>query len=85
MGPMCPRPWSTVSGPLNCRTRSGSRSGGATGGIWLPWASILRCFPLVPFSTPMAGRFAWGNAEGVVFVADLREIQRRVAEVDLGW
>jgi len=30
-------------------------------------------------------RFAWGNTEGVVFIADLREIQRRLAAVDLGW
>jgi eukaryotic-like serine/threonine-protein kinase len=31
------------------------------------------------------GRCAWGNAEGVVFVADLKKVQQRVAEVDLGW
>jgi len=31
------------------------------------------------------GRFAWGNTEGVVFIADLREIQRRLSAVSLGW
>jgi eukaryotic-like serine/threonine-protein kinase len=30
-------------------------------------------------------RFAWGSAEGVVFIADLRKIQSRLAEVNLGW
>ncbi|MFI5461266.1 MAG: hypothetical protein ACHRXM_38170 [Isosphaerales bacterium] len=29
--------------------------------------------------------FAWGNTEGVVFVADLKKVQLRLAEVDLGW
>ena len=30
-------------------------------------------------------RFAWGNSEGVVFIANLREIQDRLAEFNLGW
>ena len=30
-------------------------------------------------------RFAWGNAEGVVFIADLPTIRRRLAESNLAW
>jgi hypothetical protein len=33
-----------------------------------------------------AGRtFAWGTTEGTVYVADLNEVQRRLANVHLGW
>ena len=28
---------------------------------------------------------AWGNADGTVFVADINEVQRRLAEFGLGW
>ena len=30
-------------------------------------------------------RYAWGNQDGTVNVADLPEIQRRLAEIGLGW
>jgi hypothetical protein len=29
--------------------------------------------------------FAWGTTEGTVYVADLNEVQSRLAKVGLGW
>jgi hypothetical protein len=31
------------------------------------------------------GSVAWGNADGTVTVADIAEVQRRLAAVELGW
>jgi hypothetical protein len=43
-------------------------------------------FPNVPFSPDLDGRFMlWGNLSGSVNVADLVEVQRRLAEIELGW
>src|SRR5262249_6563074 len=40
----------------------------------------------VPFSPDLDGRYVlWGNQSGQVSVADLVEIQRRLAEIGLGW
>lgn len=35
--------------------------------------------------TPDGSHFTWGNNDGSVSVCDLREIQRRLSEVTLGW
>jgi WD40 repeat protein len=35
--------------------------------------------------SPDGRKIAWGNADGTVSVCDLVEVQRRLAEVDLGW
>jgi WD40 repeat protein len=40
----------------------------------------------VPFSPDLDGRYLlWGNPSGLVSVADLVELQRRLTEVGLGW
>jgi sugar/nucleoside kinase (ribokinase family) len=40
----------------------------------------------VPFSPDLDGRYVlWGNPSGLVSLADLVEIQKRLAEVRLGW
>jgi hypothetical protein len=39
---------------------------------------------VISFS-PDGREVAWGNREGSVSVCDLDEVQRRLAEVDLGW
>jgi hypothetical protein len=35
--------------------------------------------------SPDGRQLAWGNGNGSVSVCDLEEIQRRLAEVGLGW
>jgi hypothetical protein len=43
-------------------------------------------FRTVPFSPDLDGRYlVWGNRSGVVSLADLLEVQRRLTEVGLGW
>jgi len=43
-------------------------------------------FLTVSFSPDLDGRFMlWGNPSGSVSVADLVEVQRRLAEIELGW
>jgi len=39
---------------------------------------------LMQFS-PDGRQLIWGNSEGSVSSCDLDEVQRRLAEVDLGW
>jgi hypothetical protein len=52
---------------------------------------VLECLPEIhglstPFSPDLDGRYLiWGNESGYVSVADLVEVQRRLAEINLGW
>jgi len=38
-----------------------------------------------PYFSADGTRYAWGNEDGTVNIADLPEIQRRLAEIGLGW
>jgi eukaryotic-like serine/threonine-protein kinase len=73
------RLWSTIrANPLRISLRGHKERELTTLGL------DSRSSALPTFSAD-GGRFAWGSAEGVVFVANLREVQRRLSEVGLGW
>lgn len=50
-----------------------------------PLVRLPNCSLQKPRFTGDGISLCWGNAEGTVFIADLREVQRRLASVGLGW